>query len=120
MLSSRFHVIFLQLREIWVDLISKSTRKDGKLNFDAFTWLNKVTLDIIGLAGDFSPCSIPPKRRSHRSLCASQDLITTSTRYAPLMKSKMNFTSLFVPCLELQAATSCSFSSYSSLSSDPS
>ena len=42
----------LQLREIWSDLISKSTRKDGKLGLNAFTWLNKVTLDIIGLAGD--------------------------------------------------------------------
>ena len=58
-LSSRFDAIILQLREIWTDLISKSTRKDGKLGFDAFTWLNKVTLEIIGLAGDRSPGSIP-------------------------------------------------------------
>ncbi|KAI9443952.1 cytochrome P450 [Lactarius indigo] len=42
----------LELRDIWTDLISKSTRKDGKLGFDAFVWLNKVTLDIIGLAGN--------------------------------------------------------------------
>ncbi|KAI9443950.1 cytochrome P450 [Lactarius indigo] len=41
----------LELRDIWADLITKSTRKDGKLGFDAFVWLNKVTLDIIGLAG---------------------------------------------------------------------
>lgn len=41
----------LELREIWAELLSKSTRKDGKLGFDAFIWLNKVTLDIIGLAG---------------------------------------------------------------------
>ena len=41
-----------QLREIWADLVTKSTRKDGKLSLDAITWLNKVTLDIIGLAGD--------------------------------------------------------------------
>ncbi|KAH8985283.1 cytochrome P450 [Lactarius akahatsu] len=41
----------LELRDIWADLISKSTRKDGKLGLDTFTWLNKVTLDIIGLAG---------------------------------------------------------------------
>ena len=45
-------LINLQLREIWADLISKSTRKDGKLGLNAFTWLNKVTLDIIGLAGN--------------------------------------------------------------------
>ena len=51
-LGSRLDAIILQLREIWADLISKSTRKDGKLGFNAFTWLNKVTLDIIGLAGD--------------------------------------------------------------------
>jgi hypothetical protein len=41
----------LQLREIWADLLAKSPRKDGKLNLDALNWLNKVTLDIIGLAG---------------------------------------------------------------------
>ncbi|KAH8985284.1 cytochrome P450 [Lactarius akahatsu] len=29
----------------------ESTRKDGKLSFNTFVWLNKVTLDIIGLAG---------------------------------------------------------------------
>ena len=49
--------IILQLREIWTDLMSKSKRKDGKLGFNAYTWLNKVTLDIIGLAGE-RPCSI--------------------------------------------------------------
>ncbi|KAH9005440.1 cytochrome P450 [Lactarius hatsudake] len=42
----------LELRDVWADLISKSNRKDGKLGLDTFTWLNKVTLDIIGLAGD--------------------------------------------------------------------
>ena len=42
----------LQLREIWVDLLAKSSRKDGRLNLDAFMWLNKVTLDIIGLTGN--------------------------------------------------------------------
>jgi hypothetical protein len=41
----------LQLREIWADLVSKSSRKDGRLRLDASGWLNKVTLDIIGLAG---------------------------------------------------------------------
>jgi hypothetical protein len=41
----------LQLREIWADLLANSPRKDGKLNLDALNWLNKVTLDIIGLAG---------------------------------------------------------------------
>ncbi|KAI0302842.1 cytochrome P450 [Multifurca ochricompacta] len=41
----------LQLREIWGELVSGSSRKDGKLSLDVFNWLNKVTLDIIGLAG---------------------------------------------------------------------
>ncbi|KAI9443954.1 cytochrome P450 [Lactarius indigo] len=42
----------LELRDIWADLITESTRKYGKLGFNAFIWPNKVTLDIIGLAGD--------------------------------------------------------------------
>lgn len=60
----------LQLRDIWLDLTAQSTRKDGRVRVDAFTWMNKVrysfyqqtlivpsdtsiqvTLDIIGLAG---------------------------------------------------------------------
>ena len=48
----------IQLRDIWVDLLSKSTRKDEKLSLNTFMWLNKVTLDIIGLAGN-SPFSAP-------------------------------------------------------------
>ncbi|KAH9169235.1 cytochrome P450 [Lactarius sanguifluus] len=48
--TSMFLEKSLELRDIWADLISKTTRKDGKLNFNAFVWLNKVTLDIIGLA----------------------------------------------------------------------
>ncbi|KAH9054513.1 cytochrome P450 [Lactarius vividus] len=50
-LTSLFLEKSLELRDIWADLISKTTRKDGKLGLDTFTWLNKVTLDIIGLAG---------------------------------------------------------------------
>ncbi|KAH9016227.1 cytochrome P450 [Lactarius pseudohatsudake] len=49
--TSMFLEKSLELRDIWADLISKSTRKDGKLSFNAFVWLNKVTLDIIGLTG---------------------------------------------------------------------
>ncbi|KAH8977228.1 cytochrome P450 [Lactarius akahatsu] len=49
--TSMFLEKSLELRDIWADLISKSTRKDGKLSFNTFVWLNKVTLDIIGLAG---------------------------------------------------------------------
>ena len=32
--------------------VARTSRKDGRLQLDAFAWLNKVTLDIIGLAGD--------------------------------------------------------------------
>jgi hypothetical protein len=42
----------LQLRDIWADLVSKSSRKDGRLRLDVYSWLGKVALDIIGLAGD--------------------------------------------------------------------
>ncbi|KAF8491342.1 cytochrome P450 [Russula emetica] len=42
----------LELREIWVDLLSKSSRKDGKKSLDVYMWLNRVTLDIIGLTGN--------------------------------------------------------------------
>ncbi|KZV64003.1 cytochrome P450 [Peniophora sp. CONT] len=42
----------LEMRDIWLDLCARdTTRKDGYLRIDAFAWLNKVTLDIIGLAG---------------------------------------------------------------------
>ncbi|KAI9458493.1 cytochrome P450 [Russula earlei] len=51
----RFTSLFLekslQLREIWGNLLSGSTRKDGKVGLDALMWLNKATLDIVGLAG---------------------------------------------------------------------
>ena len=40
------------MRDVWLDLCARNTtRKDGYLKLDAFAWLNKVTLDIIGLAG---------------------------------------------------------------------
>ncbi|KAI0289361.1 cytochrome P450 [Russula brevipes] len=41
----------LELRDVWVDRLSNSTRKDGRLSLDVFRWLNKAALDIIGLAG---------------------------------------------------------------------
>ncbi|THH14731.1 hypothetical protein EW146_g5637 [Bondarzewia mesenterica] len=36
-----------ELRDIWATEVSSSLRKDGKLEVDAFAWLNKVSLDII-------------------------------------------------------------------------
>ncbi|VDC07230.1 unnamed protein product [Peniophora sp. CBMAI 1063] len=51
----KFTEIFVEksneLRDIWLDLAAKSTRKDGRVRVNAFSWMNKVTLDIIGLAG---------------------------------------------------------------------
>lgn len=38
-----------QLRDLWTAEISKSTDETTKVNI--VTWLNKTTLDIIGLAG---------------------------------------------------------------------
>ncbi|VDB85149.1 unnamed protein product [Peniophora sp. CBMAI 1063] len=41
-----------EMRDLWMDLCSRNTtRTDGFIRIDAFAWLNKVTLDIIGLAG---------------------------------------------------------------------
>ncbi|KAI0033384.1 cytochrome P450 [Vararia minispora EC-137] len=36
---------------IWKEMCSKSAHADGAYNIDAFEWINKVTLDIIALAG---------------------------------------------------------------------
>ncbi|VDC05284.1 unnamed protein product [Peniophora sp. CBMAI 1063] len=52
----RFTETFLrkshEMRDLWLDLCARNTtRNDGYLRIDAFAWLNKVTLDIIGLAG---------------------------------------------------------------------
>jgi hypothetical protein len=41
----------LQLRDIWLEKASNSEREDGRHRVDVFPWLNKVTLDIIGLTG---------------------------------------------------------------------
>ena len=112
--------IIPQLREIWADLISKSTRKDGKLSLNAFTWLNKVTLDIIGLAGDPLFVQFTPEKCSSPILCRKQDSITPSTRCTHLTKSKTNSTSPFVPFLQFSLAVSCSYSKCSFPSSAPS
>ncbi|KAI0044004.1 cytochrome P450 [Auriscalpium vulgare] len=41
----------IEMRDIWLAKAAETTRKDGRLKLDAFNWLNRVTLDIIGLAG---------------------------------------------------------------------
>jgi hypothetical protein len=41
----------LQLRDIWSREIAK---QDGVARIECLTWMNRVTLDIIGLAGKLS------------------------------------------------------------------
>jgi hypothetical protein len=108
--------IIPQLREIWADLISKSTRKDGKLGLNAFTWLNKATLDIIGLAGEPLSVQFTSKTCSSPVLCPKQDSITPSTRYTHLTKSKTNSTRPFVLFLQPNLSSSCLYSNYTFLS----
>ncbi|KAI0037047.1 cytochrome P450 [Vararia minispora EC-137] len=62
----RFTGLFVEksneMTDAWLKLCSQTTRQDGKLRLDAFAWLNKTTLDIIGLAGfhyDFDSLNAP-------------------------------------------------------------
>lgn len=43
------------MRDVLSSKLQATSRKDGKLEVDIFKWLNKVTLDIIGLAGSCTP-----------------------------------------------------------------
>ncbi|VDB85159.1 unnamed protein product [Peniophora sp. CBMAI 1063] len=51
----RFATLFIEksneMVSMWSDLCSNTSRKDGFVRLDAFAWLNKVTLDIMGIAG---------------------------------------------------------------------
>ncbi|KAI0027308.1 cytochrome P450 [Vararia minispora EC-137] len=40
-----------ELRDVWLDLAAQETRPDGWTALDAYVWLNKAALDIIGLTG---------------------------------------------------------------------
>ncbi|KAI0045156.1 cytochrome P450 [Auriscalpium vulgare] len=42
---------WVQMRDILTSEIPHTPRGDGKLEIDVFAWMNKLTLDIIGLAG---------------------------------------------------------------------
>lgn len=51
--------IHLQLQDIWTSEILKAHAdggSEGKAKVDVNAWLNKVTLDIIGLAGACAIC----------------------------------------------------------------
>ncbi|EIN09254.1 cytochrome P450 [Punctularia strigosozonata HHB-11173 SS5] len=41
----------LELREIWTSFSARSSRRDGKCEINVFGWMDKLALDIIGLAG---------------------------------------------------------------------
>ncbi|KAJ7141917.1 cytochrome P450 [Mycena crocata] len=41
----------LELRDIWMSEISQSLRMDGKSEVDAAAWMNRLSLDTIGLSG---------------------------------------------------------------------
>ncbi|EIM89578.1 cytochrome P450 [Stereum hirsutum FP-91666 SS1] len=51
LLSEVFLQKSLEMRDVLTNKLQATSRKDGKLEVDIFKWLNKVTLDIIGLAG---------------------------------------------------------------------
>lgn len=40
-----------KLRDVWQSLTEKPVREDGWTRVDAFEWLNKAALDMIGLTG---------------------------------------------------------------------
>lgn len=48
----------LQLRDIWLTTAEESSNKQEKAipaRVDVLSWLGRATLDVIGLAGTFSP-----------------------------------------------------------------
>ncbi|KAJ7931328.1 cytochrome P450 [Mycena leptocephala] len=77
------HVFFaksLELRDFWMIEISQSQRTDGKIEVDAFAWMNRLALDIIGLAGfdyDFDSLhATAPDSQPNELLQAVRDLFT--------------------------------------------
>ncbi|KZV75654.1 cytochrome P450 [Peniophora sp. CONT] len=51
----RFATLFMdksnEMAGMWSELCAQSSRKDGFVSLNTFAWLNKVTLDIMGIAG---------------------------------------------------------------------
>lgn len=47
------------MREVLSSKLSATNRSDERLEIDIFKWLNKATLDIIGIAGTHIPTSTP-------------------------------------------------------------
>ncbi|KAJ7167215.1 cytochrome P450 [Mycena crocata] len=70
----------LELRDIWMSDISQSRRPDGKLQVDAFAWMNRLALDTIGLAGfdyDFDSLHVTAAdSQPNELLSAVRDLFT--------------------------------------------
>ncbi|KAI9460714.1 cytochrome P450 [Russula earlei] len=97
----KFMSLFLEksseLREIWGNRLSESTRKDGRLGVDALMWLNKVTLDIIGLAGfNYSFDSLnSPDEKENDIYAAIRSIITSSRDFSFVVQ-------LFLPIFVLE------------------
>ncbi|KAJ6572150.1 cytochrome P450 [Mycena capillaripes] len=70
----------LELRDLWMAKISQSRRTDGKMEIDAFAWMNRLALDTIGLAGfdyDFDSLhATAPNSEPNELLQAVRDLFT--------------------------------------------
>ena len=80
----------LEMRDVWLDLCARNTtRKDGYLRVDAFAWLNKVTLDIIGLAGK---AQFLHERCRKQGSTSDQASIMTLTHYTHRTITRMSST----------------------------
>jgi hypothetical protein len=75
-----------QLRDIWLTMMSKPERKDGWTRVDVFGWVNKASLDIIGVAGKCIPLL------NTMSFSTAQDLATTLIPSTPRMRTITSFT----------------------------
>ncbi|VDC06076.1 unnamed protein product [Peniophora sp. CBMAI 1063] len=89
----------IELRDVLNNLSSQSTRKDGRIRIDAFAWLNKVTLDIIGLTGfayDFDAL--------HSDEAHPNELYEAISRALAVPRSFLAFLALITPVLRLLPA----------------
>ncbi|KAI0032662.1 cytochrome P450 [Vararia minispora EC-137] len=86
----------LELRDIFLDIASKTVRKDGRARIDVYSWLNKITLDIIGVTGfnyNFDSLHADEKNPNELYLAITKSLSTPRTHLAlfqlsvPLLQS---------------------------------
>ncbi|KZV72431.1 cytochrome P450 [Peniophora sp. CONT] len=97
--TETFMLKSLELRDVWASLASQSTRKDGRVRVDGFTWLNKVTLDIIGLTGfayDFDALHADDSRPNelfeaiNKAFANPRGLFAFLSHVSPLVRSLPN------------------------------